>query len=167
MGIRSLNRLKNLNKPFVIVMVGAPLSGKSTWISKNFPNTKVISRDQILLDSTGISDYNDAWKVANQKTVNKILKSKMRKAGESNESYILDMTHMSKKSRAKNLAYFPNHYAIAVVMPVLSNIDYQVRNSLRDLEEGKYIPLSVISDMVSNFEYPDFSENFEEIVSVI
>ena len=44
---------KNIKEPFVIILIGPPLSGKSTWIRENFPNTDVISRDEILMDVYG------------------------------------------------------------------------------------------------------------------
>ncbi len=34
-----------LKEPFVIILVGPTLSGKSTWIRNNYPDTNVISRD--------------------------------------------------------------------------------------------------------------------------
>jgi predicted kinase len=47
--------LEKLKEPYVIILIGPPLSGKTTWIRQNFePGTfELISRDQIVMDVHG------------------------------------------------------------------------------------------------------------------
>ena len=61
--------LKHLKEPFVIILIGPPLSGKSTWIRNNFPTTDVISRDEIVMEVYGSRNYDDAFKNVNQKLI--------------------------------------------------------------------------------------------------
>ena len=55
-----------MNKPFVILLVGPPLSGKSFYIKeylKNIDsNVRVISRDELVMEVYGSDDYNTAFK---------------------------------------------------------------------------------------------------------
>ena len=67
----------NLKNPFVILLVGPPLSGKTTWINNNFPDTYVISRDEIVMEVFGSRNYNDAFRNVNQKDVDKVLRQRI------------------------------------------------------------------------------------------
>lgn len=44
--------IDKLKEPYVLLLIGPPLVGKSTWIRNNFSNKPVtiISRDQIVMD---------------------------------------------------------------------------------------------------------------------
>ena len=68
--------LDKLKDPYVIILIGPPLSGKTTWINKNFEpgSFELISRDQIVLDLHGEDDYNTAFNTVDQKEVDRILK---------------------------------------------------------------------------------------------
>ena len=47
------NYLKGLDTPFVLLLVGPPLSGKDTFIRNlNLSGVEVISRDEIVLESS-------------------------------------------------------------------------------------------------------------------
>ena len=53
--------IKNLKEPFVIILIGPPLSGKTTWIRQNFPTTEVISRDETVMEVYGSRNYTEAF----------------------------------------------------------------------------------------------------------
>ena len=62
--------IKNFKTPFVIILVGVPLSGKSTLIKSLLienSDISIISRDDILMSLYDGNDYNLAWKSVNQK----------------------------------------------------------------------------------------------------
>jgi predicted kinase len=151
-------------KSKVILLIGHPLVGKSTWIKNNYPQTKVISRDDIVLELSNSQNYNDSFSSVDQKLVDRILTQRMISAGSINEDVIIDMTHMTSKRRKSNLLKFPNFHKIAVVFPHLSDEEIRQRNEVRTLTEGKSIPVSVIKDMVSQFEVPTKSEGFDDII---
>ena len=139
--------LKNCPQPFVLMMIGPPLSGKDTVIRELGIDAVMISRDQILLDVSETDDYNLAFSTVNQKEVDKELNSLLVDTGRSDKNAIINMTHMVRKRRMYNLNFFPNHYKIAVIFPHLSDEEYRKRNQKRNKEENKFIPDQVIKNM--------------------
>lgn len=157
--------MKNLKEPFVIILSGIPMSGKTTWIKENYPNTKTISRDEIVMEVYGSRNYNDAFRNVDQKKVDKVLRDSLVQANLANENVIVDMTNLTAKTRAKNLAYFSdNFYKVSVALPVLDSSEYKRRNELRMLNENKFIPYNVINSMISTYQLPNNSEGFDEII---
>jgi hypothetical protein len=157
----------NLKNPFVILLVGPPLSGKTTWINNNFPDTYVISRDEIVMEVFGSRNYNDAFRNVNQKDVDKVLRQRISDAAKSGNNVIVDMTNISPKRRRSTLSNFSKDYSkVAVVFPTLSDNDYLFRNNQRMIKENKSISLSIIKDMISNYVPPSLEEGFNEIISL-
>lgn len=161
--------ISKLKKPWVMVLIGPPLSGKDTWIRNN-PELKdavMISRDQILLDVSQTDDYNLAFKTVNQKEVDKKLNSLLIDTGRSDKNTIINMTQMARKRRTYNLKFFPNHYKIAVIFPQLSDEEYKRRNQKRNEEENKFIPDHVIKSMISSYQTVDKQkEGFDKVISL-
>ena len=155
-----------MKKPNVILLIGHTLVGKSTWVRNNYPNAKVISRDDIVLEVYGSDDYNMAFDYVDQKEVDKILTQRLIQAGLQSDDVIIDMTHMASKRRMKNLLKFPNHTKVAIVFPHLDDDEIIRRNQYRLINEKKSIPLSVIKDMIKNYQEPNKEEGFDEIIFV-
>lgn len=155
-----------MKRPNVILLVGHPLVGKSTWIKKNYPHAKVISRDSLVLQVAGTDDYNMAFTSVDQDEIDKLLKSKLLEAGMTTEDVIIDMTHISSRRRMKNLRKFPNHNKIAVVFSHLDDDEIIRRNEQRLIEEKKSIPISVVKRMIQDFQEVDKTEGFDEIIYV-
>ena len=153
-----------MNKPKVILLIGHPLCGKSTYIKKNYPTTQVISRDELILDIYGGDDYNLAFSEVDQKEVDKMLFKKIKYSSTSNQDVIIDMTNLTQKRRRKSLQYFPNHHKIAVVFSQLDDDEIIRRNQYRLITEKKSIPLSVIKHMMKNYQEPNKDECFDEII---
>lgn len=159
--------LKNLKEPFVIILVGPPLSGKSTWIRENFPDTTVICRDEILMDVHGSRNYTEAFNKVNQKEVDRVLNQTLVDANKEKKNVIVDMTHMGSKRRKKNLNYFTNgYYKLAVTFPILSDEEYIRRNQKRIDEENKDIPMGVIKSMISSYQSISSEEGFNKVISL-
>ena len=111
-----------MRNPFVILLIGTPLSGKSTWIKNNYPHILTICRDEIILQNSKFKDYDSAFEEVNQKEIDKILEGKIIEASRNNENVIIDMTNLSSKRRARNLGYFSRkYYKIGIVFPILEN----------------------------------------------
>ena len=94
--------LDKLKDPYVIILIGPPLSGKTTWINKNFEpgSFELISRDQIVLDLHGKNDYNTAFKTVDQKEVDNILVNKIKIT--KSDVYPLDIKYrLENKGRSK------------------------------------------------------------------
>lgn len=161
--------VKNLKEPWVMILIGVPMSGKDFFINNtpNLGNPIVISRDQIILDVHGSDDYNLAFKSVNQKVVDANLHKSLTDAGKSTENVIVNMTHMTRKRRIQNLSYFPNHSKIAVIFPILTEDEYKFRNLKRGSEENKTIPMHVLKNMLSSYQTVDKnSEGFDKVISL-
>jgi predicted kinase len=157
--------MKNLKEPFVIILSGIPMSGKTTWIKENYPDTKTISRDEIVMEVYGSRNYNDAFRNVDQKKVDKVLRDRLTQANLANENVIVDMTNLTAKTRAKNLSYFSdNFYKVSVALPILDSSEYKRRNELRMINENKFIPYNVINSMINTYQLPTDSEGFDEII---
>ena len=153
--------------PFVIILSGIPMSGKSTWVRENYPDTLTISRDEILMEVAGTRDYNLAFKTADQKLVDKLLAKRITDAATQKVDVIIDMTNLSRKVRVKNLSYFSDdYYKVSVVLPILDSEEYKRRNDFRSVNENKFIPPFVIKSMMDSFVLPTDDEGFDKIILV-
>jgi predicted kinase len=164
----SLN-IKHLKEPWVLTLIGPPLSGKDTWIKQNFNPSDIvmISRDQILLDVYGSDNYDEAFKNVNQKEVDRVLISTIQKASKENKNVIINMTNMTRKRRMYNLDFFGDeYYKVAVIFPILDEAEYERRNLKRKEEEQKFIPTHVLKNMISSYQTISKDEGFDKIISL-
>lgn len=152
----------------VIVMVGVPLSGKTTLIKEllEIKDFDIISRDDIVMELGDGKNYQDAFKSVNQKEVDRLLKERISDLGKSDTNVIIDMTNLGSKRRKIHLSHFPDHVKIALVISPPKMEVLLERNDNRFKEEGKFIPKGVINDMLRNFKYPSKEEGFNFIVDV-
>lgn len=161
--------LDKLKEPYVIILIGPPLSGKTTWINNNFEpgSFELISRDKIVLDLHGEDDYNTAFKTVDQKEVDRILVNKLATTSKEGKNAIVDMTHMNSKRRKYNLSFFGSeYYKLAVIFPILKDEEYVVRDKKRTEEENKSIPMQVIKGMISSYQPVNKSEGFDKVISL-
>lgn len=160
--------LNTQDRPFVLMLIGPPLSGKSTFIrDTKFPeNTVVISRDELLLECAGTDDYVLAWDTADQKEVDRLLREKMESEGKGTNNVIIDMTNVSSKKRKYTLTFFPSHRKVAVVFPILSEEEYERRNDARTLNEKKFVPMGVIRNMIENMTDIAPEENYHRVFTI-
>jgi predicted kinase len=158
---------KRLKEPFVIILIGPPLSGKSTFVRNNFPDTEVISRDEILMEVWGNRNYDEAFANVNQREVDKVLHSRMVAANEQHKNVIIDMTHMTSKRRRVNLEYFSDDYfKLAIIFPILEEQEYERRNAKRMIEENKNLPMHIIKRMISQYQPISEDEGFDRVYSL-
>ena len=156
-----------LKEPFVIILIGPPLSGKSTWIRENFPTTEVISRDETVMEVYGSRNYTEAFNNVDQKEVDKVLTQKFLDANLAKKNVIVDMTHMASKRRKQNLNYFTNdYYKLAVIFPILSEEEYVKRNQKRIEEENKDLPMGIVKSMISSYQPITSDEGFNKVISL-
>ena len=157
--------MKNIKEPFVIMLIGPTLSGKSTYIRNNYPNVEVISRDEIVMEVFGSRDYNLAFKEVDQKEVDRVLASRLKEANDSKKSVIIDMTNMTAKRRLATLINFDEDFSrIAIVFPILSEEEYAKRNIDRNSKENKWIPPAVIKSMIDSYEEPTLEEGYDRVI---
>lgn len=151
----------------VIVLVGPPASGKSSYVEKYIGEYSLISRDNCLMDlatekfGTKNFTYQNAWDSIRQKKVDIILNDRF-KEWQTGRVFV-DMTHMSKKSRRRSLSHFGPEYKKKAVVFLTDLPTLFERNEKR---EGKVIDRSVIDRMIRSF-YPATYEEFDEIEYVL
>jgi predicted kinase len=159
--------IKNLKEPFVIILIGPPLSGKSTWIRENFPTTEVISRDETVMEVYGSRNYTEAFNNVDQKEVDKVLTQKFLDANVAKKNVIVDMTHMASKRRKQNLNYFSDdYYKLGVIFPILSDDEYVRRNQKRIEEENKDLPMRIVKSMISSYQPITTDEGFNKVITL-
>lgn len=159
--------LKQLKEPFVIILIGPPLSGKTTWIRENFPTTEVISRDETVMEVYGSRNYTEAFNNVDQKEVDRVLTQKFLDANSSKKNVIVDMTHMASKRRKQNLNYFSNdYYKLGVIFPILSDDEYEKRNQKRIEEENKDLPMRIVKSMISSYQPIATDEGFNKVITL-
>lgn len=156
-------------KRILYILIGAPGTGKSTWINKNIKNssTIIISRDNIVDEmrkETGMT-YDEAFKDKKfQNEVTKQLKKEVSYAFKSNQDIVIDMTNMSKKSRMNSIKFGKQFdmYIKGIVfkLPYKENKE---RLQKRYEKTNKFISDTVLNMMLNNYEEPNESEGFDEI----
>lgn len=142
-----------------ILAVGIPASGKSTAISKLFPEALVVSPDKFI----GYSEESpwtpqaarNAWKRADA-----LLSEVFEKES---ELVVFDATLLRAKKRKKyiQLALKNKYEVVALYCPIPLKISL-ARNSERS--KFRVVPEFVIKDMESRLEVPSKEEGFKEVL---
>lgn len=146
----------------LIMMVGIPGSGKSTWVKNNFSNIIPVSRDAIrfeLLDERG-GDYFDHEDEVFDKFIHQIIGSLM-----ADEITIADATHLNKKSRARVLNKV-RKFADEIEAVVLDT-DLETAFERNDQREGRaWVKHGIIRRMWFSMEMPEEAEGFNKITII-
>lgn len=151
------------------MLVGVPGSGKSTYAEKLKEASlesdyQIISRDHYVMlfgqASTlrpGVT-YNESWQLADHKQVDSMLNERLQEALANKQNIILDMTNLTKKTRARRLASVGKDYTKTVMYFPIEFSTMLERNKAR---EGKNISTHVLSSMFETQEKPTADEGFE------
>jgi len=166
-----LSKLKNLKEPFVLILIGPVLVGKSTFCKKFITdindNVVIISRDECVMDVYGSKDYTEAFKNVDQKEVDKLLHNRLVDANKQKKNVIIDMTNLSSKRRKHNLDYFTNDfYKMGVIFPIITMEELEKRNEKRKKEENKFIPIHIIKNMLDSYQPIREDEGFDKVISL-
>ena len=145
----------------LIMMMGIPGSGKSTWIKKNFPNVEPVSRDAIRFELLQEGeDYFAHEDEVFDKFIHQIVGSLAV-----DEVTIADATHLNVKSRAKVLnrvRKFADFIEIVWINPPLETAFKQ-----NDMREGlAWVKHGIIRRMWFSMETPTKLEGFDKITIV-
>lgn len=161
----------DIEQPELILLVGIPGVGKSTWIQNHI--AKFPEKDYIIISSDdeveklaiklGLT-YNTGFrKVIGQAT--SIWKQKLRNAITNRKNIIVDMTNLIEKRRRNILNQAKGYKAKAVVWS-LTDAEWSKRFNQRKNETGKHIPLHDIKRMANQFSMPTKAEGFEKITII-
>ena len=148
----------------LIIMCGAPGSGKSTWVEKHFMSfpgyTKVVSRDQIRFSI--LKDDEDYFSHENE-VYNKFIEE-IKDGLENCDTTIADATHLNIASRTKFLRSLGTSLKNIKVIAVVIKPSLQTCLTQNEMREGhSRVPRGQVRRMYYQFTMPTLDEGFDEI----
>ena len=155
---------KNMYIPELVMLVGIPCSGKSTYVNKlrdyeYWKDAVVLSTDNYIEEQAkrlGMT-YNEVFQDCIDEATRQLEMSFVR-AKEDGKRIIWDQTNLSIKTRKKKLTKVPSIYKRTVVWFQVDLEEALKRNGTR---EGKFIPESILKRMYHQFEVPTLEEGFD------
>lgn len=169
--------------PIIIVMVGLPGCGKSTYVEQLlrldeqykddticepfFKNYIVISSDNLIeqyAKERGLT-YTQVFKDA-IKGCEAVLKQNFKDALADKRNIVYDQTNLTKFKRMGILSQVPKDYHKIVVRFSLPLETIKERLLKREAQTGKRIPWKVVEDMLSRLEEPKLEEGFDELLLI-
>lgn len=157
------------DNPKFIMLVGAPGSGKSTWVD-NFVSSDpeewvVLSTDMFIdkhAEENGLT-YNEAFADLSFKKVHSKFNILLKQSVNKKLNIIIDQTNMSINSRRKKLSKIPDDYETAVISFEIERDELRKRGEKRKEETGKVVPEKEIDIMISRYERPSKKEGFNTV----
>ena len=159
---RIVERLNEQTQKELIIAIGLPASGKSTYIKHQYKKHLIISNDFTVekLAKQSDTDYNAAFEKLGLAKIIEAGKRDFKKALKTNKSIVLDNTNLTKAIRKYYLDLAPNYHKIAIVF----NITKKEQTKRLSQREGKIIPQAVLDKMRNEYEAPTAAEGFHEII---
>ena len=149
----------------IIMMVGVPGSGKTTFCKEYLKDWKYVSRDEIRFSL--LQDDDDYF--AKEEEVFKQFIHTINKHIENRENVVIDATHISKKSRKKVLSrlVMPPLFPLVDVYCVYIKTSFGTVLKRNRLRSGRaFVPEDVICSMSQAFEMPELDEGFDKIITI-
>jgi predicted kinase len=151
--------------PTCYQLVGAPGSGKSTWVeNQDWALTCArVSTDkwvEIYAKEVGRT-YSEVFTDFMPTAVDLMAKEVVA-ARELGRDIIWDQTSTTVKSREKKFRMLPDYEHIAVVFKTPEHTEL-MRRLISRWDSGKIIPEHVIASMIASFEIPTEEEGFKQI----
>lgn len=157
------DQLKSLPKPYVVMSVGIPGSGKTTVLKVISKNASILRispdeiREEISGSATDQSVNHEAWEITY---------SRAQEALQANKSVIVDATHAEAYRRPGNVKMYRSYGAQSVVAVVFSTpLDTaKQRNTNRD----RVVPEHALVRMHESLrnEPPTVAEGFDKVINV-
>ena len=140
----------------LIMLIGLPSSGKSTWSSKYmdcYKNTELVSSDSIREEVFG--DVNDQ---SHNAEVFNIVHKRVVAAIKNGKDAILDATSLSRKRRIHFIKSIPECEVRAIVFAIPFE-ECCKRNAARE----RVVPQEAMERMYRSFQPPHYAEGFDDI----
>lgn len=142
----------------LILMVGIPGSGKTTFANTMFDeDTIILSSDGIrkeLFGSEADQDHNDI--------VFQTLYSRARENLANNKTVVLDSTNSSKENRKRALSHFTNMNISISAIVIDTNLETCIK---QNAQRERVVEESVIKEFADSFSFPTKDEGFDEIIT--
>lgn len=158
----------------MIILIGPPASGKSTWRSKFLASQTepwvIASTDDLVEEwaaaQTPPLTYNEAHGKAPWGQFNKTFKYAVRNAQTAGKNILIDRTSMSPKNRLEYFKNLPEGYEVEAVVFVVPQPELERRMKERFLATGKSVPHVALLSMQKRYEAPTKEEGFHKITYV-
>ncbi|GER48171.1 heterogeneous nuclear ribonucleoprotein U-likeprotein 1 [Striga asiatica] len=152
----------NINDCEVIMMVGLPASGKTTWAEKwvkEHPEKRyVLLGTNLVLEQMKVpgllrkGNYGERFELLMNRAT-KIFNTLLSRASKIPRNFIIDQTNVYKSARKRKLKPFADFMKIAaVVFPRAEELKF--RGDKRFREMGKAVPDEAVNEMLVNFNLP-------------
>ena len=142
----------------VIITIGAPGSGKSTW-AKNKEGYVYLSTDAARAElGTGENDQS----VSSQAF--ELIRNRLSENLQRGNDVIIDATNMYVKARNQFIDICQKYDAnVHAIVFKLDKNELMKRNTERGLKGGRCVPENVIDSMLNRYAEPTFEEGFSSI----
>lgn len=138
----------------VVILIGPPNAGKSTYLKKYAGADLVLCRDDVICSMFPTLTYDEAYRKADPSEVDKKFNAQVQAAVKAKVDRVyFDLTNMAPKARRRNTGAFGKEYKVKMVVFLTSYETLLKRNKIRS-QTGKSIPESVILDMAKRFLFP-------------
>lgn len=141
--------------PKCIILRGIPCSGKSTWIRKKHYidhygySYKVLSCDKIRIE---LSNGKYVYSKSNEESVWKEFYLRIEDSVKDNENFIIDNTNLKEYYINQITSRLTGNYEIEIVTFHISLWKANLRNIIRRIKTGKWIPFKVMKSMYINYK---------------
>ncbi|XP_041090505.1 heterogeneous nuclear ribonucleoprotein U-like protein 1 isoform X2 [Polyodon spathula] len=158
----------------ILMMVGLPASGKTTWAEKhaaenptkkfNILGTNAIMEKMKVMGLRRQRNYAGRWDVLIQQAtqcLNRLIQIAARKK----RNYILDQTNVYGSAQRRKMRPFEGFQRKAIVI-CPTDEDLKERTLKRTDEEGKDVPDHAVLEMKANFALPECGEVLDSVTYV-
>lgn len=156
----------------LIILIGPPASGKSTWRAKFLAGQTeewvVASTDDLVEEwaaERGLT-YDEAHGKAPWGQFNKTFKYAYRNALNAGKNVIIDRTSMSAKNRKDYFKNLPEGTEVEAVVFVVDDVELKRRMQARKEATNKSVPYAALAAMNKRYEAPTTEEGFHKITYV-
>ncbi|XP_006467899.2 uncharacterized protein LOC102628781 isoform X3 [Citrus sinensis] len=170
----------NMKDCEVMMMVGLPASGKTTWAEKwvkDHPEKRyILLGTNLILEQMKVPgllrkhNYSERFQCLMGRA-NAIFDVLLSRASRTPRNFIIDQTNVFKSARKRKLRLFVNFRKIAVVVFPKPE-DLKIRSVKRFKEMGKEVPADAVNNMLANYvlpvnkDTPGSDELFDQVMFV-
>lgn len=172
--IRGTEAPKNKGECEILMMVGLPGAGKTTWAMKhsaanlgkkyNILGTNAIMEKMRVMGLRRQRNYAGRWDVLIQQAT-KCLNQLIQVAARRKRNYILDQTNVYATAQRRKMRPFEGFHRKAIII-CPTDEDLRDRIVKRTDEEGKDVPDHAVLEMKANFSLPDPGDFLEEVIFI-